>query len=98
LEQVPLIAYGHHEKLDGTGYPRGLKQQEIPIQSQMMTIADIYDALTASDRPYKKSLSIELALRILREEAEKSKINYDLVRLFEERQVFKVLGHDCRPL
>jgi HD-GYP domain-containing protein (c-di-GMP phosphodiesterase class II) len=98
LEQVPLIAYGHHEKLDGTGYPRGLKQEEIPIQSQMMTIADIYDALTASDRPYKKSLSIELALRILREEAEKSKINYDLVRLFEERQVFKVLGHDCRPL
>jgi HD-GYP domain-containing protein (c-di-GMP phosphodiesterase class II) len=98
LEQVPLIAYGHHEKLDGTGYPRRLKQEEIPIQSQMMTIADIYDALTASDRPYKKSLSIELALRILREEAEKSKINCDLVRLFEERQVFKVLGHDYRPL
>lgn len=93
LQQVPSIAYGHHEKLDGTGYPRGLKQQEIPIQSQIMTIADIYDALTASDRPYKKSLSIELALKILREEADKSKINYDLVRLFEERQVFKVLGH-----
>ncbi len=93
LKNVPIIAYGHHEKLDGTGYPLKLKEAEIPIQSQMMAIADIYDALTASDRPYKKSLSIEIALKILREEGTKGRLNPELVTLFEQRQVFKVLGH-----
>lgn len=93
LKNVPIIAYGHHEKLDGTGYPQGLKQEEIPIQTQMLTVADIYDALTASDRPYKRRLPIETALKILRQEASKNKINSDLVELFEQRQVFTVLGH-----
>ncbi|HEY9819947.1 MAG TPA: HD domain-containing phosphohydrolase [Candidatus Sericytochromatia bacterium] len=93
LKGVPAIAYGHHEKLDGTGYPQGLKQEEIPIQTQILTIVDIYDALTASDRPYKRRLPVETALRILRQEATKNKINGDLVELFEQRQVFTVLGH-----
>jgi len=93
LKDVPLIAYGHHEKLDGTGYPQGLKQEDIPIQTQMLTVADIYDALTASDRPYKRRLPIDTALKILRQEAAKNKINSDLVELFEQRQVFTVLGH-----
>lgn len=93
LQDVPTIAYGHHEKRDGSGYPRGLKQDEIPIQSQIMTIADIYDALTAGDRPYKKGLTAAAALRILREEAVQNKLNHDLVELFEQRQVFSVLGH-----
>lgn len=93
LKDVPIIAYGHHEKLDGTGYPQGLKQDEISIQSQMLTIADIYDALTASDRPYKRRLPLDTALKILRQEAVKNKINSDLVELFEQRQVFSVVGH-----
>jgi HD-GYP domain-containing protein (c-di-GMP phosphodiesterase class II) len=93
LKDVPSIAYGHHEKLDGSGYPQGLKQEEIPIQSQMLTVADIYDALTASDRPYKRRLPLDTALKILRQEAAKNKINADLVELFEQRQVFTVLGH-----
>lgn len=93
LKDVPIIAYGHHEKLDGTGYPQGLKQDEISIQSQMLTIADIYDALTASDRPYKRRLPLDTALKILRQEAAKNKINSDLVELFEQRQVFSVVGH-----
>jgi HD-GYP domain-containing protein (c-di-GMP phosphodiesterase class II) len=93
LKGVPIIAYGHHEKLDGTGYPQGLKQEEISIQSQMLTIADIYDALTASDRPYKRRLPLDTALKILRQEATKNKINSDLVELFEQRQVFRVVGH-----
>lgn len=93
LKDVPFIAYGHHEKLDGTGYPQGLKQEEISIQTQMLTVADIYDALTASDRPYKRRLPIDTALKILRQEAAKNKINSDLVELFEQRQVFTVLGH-----
>jgi HD-GYP domain-containing protein (c-di-GMP phosphodiesterase class II) len=93
LQNVPAIAYGHHEKLDGSGYPLGLKQPDIPIQSQMMAIADIYDALTAGDRPYKRSLSIPTALKILRQEAAQCKLNSDLVELFEHRQIFAVLGH-----
>jgi HD-GYP domain-containing protein (c-di-GMP phosphodiesterase class II) len=93
LKDVATIAYGHHEKLDGSGYPQGLKQDEIPLQSQMLTVADIYDALTASDRPYKRRLPLDTALKILRQEAAKNKINGDLVELFEQRQVFTVLGH-----
>lgn len=93
LKEVPAIAYGHHEKLDGTGYPRGLKGNEIPIQTQMMTIADIYDALTAGDRPYKRGLPVDAALKILREEASHNKISLDLLELFEHRRVFSVLGH-----
>ncbi len=93
LKNVPRIAYGHHEKLDGSGYPLGLNALEIPLQTQIMTIADIYDALTASDRPYKRRLSIETSLKILYGEAHKGKINQDLVELFEQRQVFQVLGH-----
>ena len=93
LKNVPSIAYGHHEKLDGTGYPRGLKKSEIPIQAQLMTIADIYDALTAGDRPYKRALRTEAAMKILRQEAAHNKINSDLLELFDHRQVFKVLGH-----
>lgn len=100
LKNVPDIAYGHHEKLDGTGYPQGLKQSEIPIQAQMMTIADIYDALTAGDRPYKRALRIDAAMKILRQEAAHNKINSDLLELFEHRQVFSVLGHnlDVNPV
>jgi HD-GYP domain-containing protein (c-di-GMP phosphodiesterase class II) len=97
LQGVPLIAYGHHEKLDGSGYPRGLNDIEIPVQSQIMAIADIYDALTASDRPYKRSLAIPAAIQILKQEAEHHKLNTELVMLFEQRQVFSVLGHLLKP-
>ncbi len=96
LKQIPQIAYGHHEKLDGSGYPRGLKREEIPVQTQMMVIADIYDALTAGDRPYKRGLPTETALKILRAEAAQNKINGEFLELFEERQVFTVLGHTLK--
>ncbi|PZV05780.1 MAG: phosphohydrolase [Leptolyngbya sp.] len=97
LQGVPLIAYGHHEKLDGSGYPRGLNEVEIPVQSQIMAIADIYDALTAGDRPYKRSLAIPSAIQILKQEAEHHKLNTELVLLFEHRRVFSVLGHQFTP-
>lgn len=93
LKQVPLIAAGHHEKLDGSGYPNGLAIDKIPLQTQILTIADIYDALTASDRPYKRKLPLETTLQILTQEAHKGKLNLDLVELFHQRQVFQVLGH-----
>lgn len=82
LRNVPDIAYAHHEKLDGTGYPNRLKSDKIPIQSKMMTIADIFDALTASDRPYKKALPAERALNILQEEANSGHVDSDLLELF----------------
>lgn len=93
LANVPNIAFAHHEKLDGSGYPQGLKANEISLQSQILTIADIYDALTAGDRPYKTGLSVDHALEILSEEAQKYRINSDLLALFKEREVFAVLGH-----
>ena len=60
---MPIIAGAHHERLNGTGYPNRLRAEEIPVQSKMMSIADIYDALTASDRPYKKAVPARAGAR-----------------------------------
>lgn len=96
LRRVPDIAHGHHEKLDGHGYPRGLSAQQISIEARMMTIADIYDALTASDRPYKKAVPHDIALRILDDEAREKKIDGDLLAVFKEADVpRRVLGTDA---
>ncbi len=90
FRRVPEIAYAHHEKLDGSGYPRRLAAQDIPVQSRMMTIADIFDALVAWDRPYKKRLPVERALDILVvEEAGRGKIDKDLLDLFIEAKVYE---------
>jgi HD-GYP domain-containing protein (c-di-GMP phosphodiesterase class II) len=89
FRQIPEIAYAHHEKLDGSGYPRRLRAEEIPIQSKMMTISDIYDALVAWDRPYKKSVPVERALDILRDEAEHNKLDTRLLEVFVEAKVFE---------
>ena len=93
LRQVPEIAYGHHEKLDGSGYPRGLQAGEIPIQTRIMSIADVYDALTAADRPYKRAISTSSALTILRQEAQINRLDSMLVSLFEEKAVYQAIGH-----
>jgi HD-GYP domain-containing protein (c-di-GMP phosphodiesterase class II) len=84
LEQVAHIAHCHHEKMDGSGYPRGIAGSDIPIQSRMMTIADIYDALVAFDRPYKKSLTPDSAIDILLTEANEGKLDVELLRVFIE--------------
>lgn len=85
---IPEIAWAHHEKLDGSGYPRRLKAPDIPVQSRMMTIADIYDALVALDRPYKRAVSVERALDILGDEAKQGRIDLDLLQVFVEARVF----------
>jgi len=90
LKRVAPIAHSHHEKLDGTGYPQGLKGNEIPVESQIMAIADIYDALTAPDRPYKKSVAAAKALEILMEDAVKGKLNRELVRLFIDQKAYLI--------
>jgi HD-GYP domain-containing protein (c-di-GMP phosphodiesterase class II) len=89
LKRIPDIAYGHHEKLDGSGYPLGLNQSEILPQTRMMTIADIYDALTAPDRPYKKSLRPEEALDILLKEGHDGRIDLEMLKIFIEAKVFE---------
>jgi HD-GYP domain-containing protein (c-di-GMP phosphodiesterase class II) len=87
--KIPEIAYAHHEKLDGSGYPRRLKAAEIPIQSKMMTISDIFDALVAWDRPYKKSVPIERALDILHDEARHGKLDLGLLEIFVGARIFE---------
>ncbi|MGH7645080.1 MAG: HD domain-containing phosphohydrolase [Gemmatimonadales bacterium] len=89
LKDVPLIAYGHHEKLDGRGYPRRVSGDDIPVQTRMMTIADIYDALTAQDRPYKPAVRPERALDIMSEEVGSGQLDRDLFNLFIDAKVFE---------
>jgi hypothetical protein len=88
--RVPDIAFAHHEKLDGTGYPRKLKAEQIPLQSRMMTISDIFDALVAWDRPYKKAVPVEKALNILNDEAKQGKLDTELLKVFIEAKVFEL--------
>jgi len=85
---IPEIAWAHHEKLDGSGYPRGLTAESIPVQSRMMTISDIYDALVALDRPYKHSVTPERALDILADEARRGKLDSPLLDVFVEAKIF----------
>jgi HD-GYP domain-containing protein (c-di-GMP phosphodiesterase class II) len=89
LAHLPEFAYAHHEKLDGTGYPRGLVQADIPVPARMMTISDIYDALTAPDRPYKLAVSVERALDILGAEARANKIDASLLQVFIESGAYR---------
>ncbi len=87
--RIPEIAVTHHEMLDGSGYPNKLKGNEIPIEGRIMAIADVFDALAASDRPYKKAIPLERVLAILKEEAERGKLDKDLVTIFLDRQLYQ---------
>ncbi len=82
--RVAVIAGAHHERLNGTGYPNRLRAEEIPMQSKMMTVSDIFDALTASDRPYKRAVPVEKALQILGFEVKDNHVDGELVRIFTE--------------
>lgn len=84
LRGVPKLAWSHHETLDGRGYPRGLSGEEIGIEARMMTIADIYDALTAADRPYKRAVPREMALEILAADVRRGKLDPFLFELFAD--------------
>ena len=89
LAQIPQIAYGHHEKLDGTGYPRKVRAADIPIQTRMMTISDIFDALTAADRPYKRAVPLQRAVDIMYEEVKTGHLDGELMKMFVEGKVFE---------
>ena len=89
LRKVPRLAYAHHERPDGLGYPRRLSGRDIPVRSRAMAIADVFDALTAQDRPYKAALPVERSLAILEAEARDGHLDADLLRIFIEAQVFE---------
>jgi len=89
LSGIPEIAYAHHERLTGRGYPRRLGEAEIPVQSRAMAIADVFDALTARDRPYKGAVPLERSLAILDDEAREGALDRALLDLFIEARVFE---------
>lgn len=89
---IPEIARAHHEKLNGRGYPAGLVASEIPVQAKIMTICDIFDALSASDRPYKRAVPTDRALEILKLCVRDEEIDSDLFRLFLDAQVYRLVA------
>jgi hypothetical protein len=89
LKRVPEYAGGHHEKMDGTGFPRGLKREEMSWPARMMAIADVFEALTASDRPYKQPMKISQALGILQNMKRQNHIDPDLFDLFVMSRVWE---------
>ncbi len=94
LAGVPEIAWAHHERLNGKGYPRQLKDEDIPVQSKLMAVSDVYDALTAADRPYKAAVSVERSLQILEQEAKINLLDTEVLRIFMEARIYeKSTGH-----
>lgn len=91
LSRIPEIAGKHHEYLDGSGYPEKLPAPNIPVQARMMTVADIYDALTASDRPYKQAVPLDRALDILQAEVGRGKVDGEVLDLFIEAKLWQTL-------
>ena len=90
IREIPRIARAHHEKLNGTGYPYKLRGDEIPVQAKIMTICDIFDALSASDRPYKKAVAPDRALDILELSVRDKELDPELFRFFTEAKVFQL--------
>ena len=90
LKNIPFFAASHHEMLDGTGYPKGLKGDEIPMQSRILAVVDIFDALTAIDRPYRRAMTRERAGEILKAEAKAGRLDKDIVNLFIDKELYKI--------
>jgi HD-GYP domain-containing protein (c-di-GMP phosphodiesterase class II) len=88
LARVPEIAGAHHEKLDGSGYPDGLAGEQIPLASRVMAVCDIYDALTAMDRPYKSAMSVDVALNVLEDEARRGLVDPEVLQVFIQARIY----------
>jgi HD-GYP domain-containing protein (c-di-GMP phosphodiesterase class II) len=90
LKNIPSFAGAHHEFINGKGYPLGLKGDEIPFEGKLMAVTDIAEALTASDRPYKKAMPLETVYRILRSMAKNEELDNDMVELFISEEIYKI--------
>jgi HD-GYP domain-containing protein (c-di-GMP phosphodiesterase class II) len=98
LKNVPEYAGGHHERMDGKGYPRGRTRNEMSLPARMMGIADIFEALTASDRPYKKAMPLSMALTILGKMKLDNHIDPDLFDVFIREKVYLEYAHKYLPI
>ena len=90
LQNIPFFSASHHELLDGSGYPKGLKGDEIPLQSRILAVVDIFDALTAADRPYRRAMAPEKAGEILKADAEAGRLDADVVNLFVDGKLYEI--------
>ncbi len=97
LKHVPEFAAGHHERMDGKGYPRGLKREQMSVYARIMGIADVFEALTASDRPYKPGMTLSQALAILAHMAREQYIDSDLFDVFVREQVWREYAQRFLP-
>ena len=97
LEDVPRIAVSHHEKLDGSGYPEGLEGDDLPMETRILAVVDVYEALTAPDRAYTGPSSVEKAKTILQEEAKAGHVDEKLVELFFETDAHQVKPDNISP-
>ena len=89
LKRVPEMAGGHHEKMDGTGYPKRLKKEDMSLPARIMAIADIFEALTAADRPYKAPKTLSESIKIMGFMRNDQHIDADLFELFLESGVYQ---------
>jgi len=96
LKNIPNFAGAHHEFINGKGYPLGLKGDEIPFEGKLMAVTDVAEALTASDRPYKKAMPLDNVYRILRAMAKDEELDHDLVEFFIKEKVYEqyLLQHE----
>jgi HD-GYP domain-containing protein (c-di-GMP phosphodiesterase class II) len=90
FEMIPVIAATHHERIDGSGYPHGLLGEEMTVESRILAVIDVYDALVAQDRPYKPKLPPEKALEIINQEAAAGHLDPEVVRFFVDREIYKL--------
>jgi hypothetical protein len=88
LRNVPEYAGGHHERMDGKGYPKGLTRDQMSVQARVMGIADIFEALTASDRPYKRGMKLSQAMDIMHKLRSSGHIDSDLFDVFVQEKVY----------
>ncbi len=94
FRSVPNIAGCHHEKVDGSGYPWRLRGEEIPLCGQILALVDIYEALTARDRPYKPALPVEKALAIVQQEVDRGGLNAAIWKLFVDRRIYALFANE----
>ena len=92
LRNVPLYAASHHEKMDGTGYPARLTKEQLSLQARIIAMADIFEALTAKDRPYRKGKTLSNALKIMKLMVQDKHIDPDLYALFLKEKIYLDYG------
>jgi HD-GYP domain-containing protein (c-di-GMP phosphodiesterase class II) len=97
LRNVPELAGGHHERIDGKGYPRNLTGDQMSPVARMMAIADIFEALTAADRPYKKGKSLSVAIKIMSSMADEGHVDPDLFNLFLTSGIYRTYAKRYMP-